>query len=92
MISISPEAVNVLKERLVMSCSEAGIGFRVLVAADERGEKTFSIKIDRAQEGDQVLEAEGVKVFVDPASAAQAADSDYELDYIDEPEGGFVLA
>lgn len=90
MISISPEAVNMLKEKLVMSCSEAGIGFRVLVAADEHGEKTFSIKVDMAREGDQVLEAEGVKVFVDPASAAQAAD--YELDYIDEPEGGFVLA
>ncbi len=56
-------------------------------AGDEHGETTFGIKVDRAREGDEALEAEGVTLFVNPASAIQAAG--HKLNYVDE--SGFVL-
>jgi Fe-S cluster assembly iron-binding protein IscA len=61
----------------------------MLVNAADFGEATFSIKLDRQHRGDQVIESNGVKVFLDPASAARI--SDYQLDYQDEPDGGFFL-
>ena len=89
MVCITPEAAKILKKKLVDSCFEAGIGFRMFVEGEHHGEKTFSIKVDKERSGDEVLEADGVRVFIDPTSATQVAD--HELDYIGEPENGFVL-
>jgi len=89
MVSTSNEAAKWLREQLVSKCFEAGIGFRMLVSTGESGKATFSIKIDRQHRGDEVIESNGIKVFLDPASAARI--SDYQLDYQDEPDGGFFL-
>ena len=89
-IGISTKAVTKLREQIVNSCLEAGIGFRMLVSTGESGKVTFSIKVDRQHPGDEVIESNGVKVFLDPASAARI--SDYQLDYQDEPGGGFFLS
>jgi len=78
-----------LREELTRKCLETGIGFRMVVGPAESGRTTFSIKLDRQRQGDEVIESNGVKVFWDPASAAQI--SDYQLDYQDEPDGGFFL-
>jgi Fe-S cluster assembly iron-binding protein IscA len=88
-IGISTKAVEQLREQLVNSCLEAGIGFRMEVSTDEAGEFTFSIRIDRQRLGDRVLESDGIKMFLDPASAFQIMG--YQLDYEDEPGGGFFL-
>lgn len=89
MISASSKAVARLREQLIHKCFEAGIGFRLLVSSNKSGSETFSVKIDRQQQGDKVIESGDVKVFLDPASAARI--SDYQLDYQDEPDGGFFL-
>jgi Fe-S cluster assembly iron-binding protein IscA len=89
MLGISREAIKMLKDKLVNGCSEAGIGFRLIVAQDERGEKTFSIKVDTEREGDEVLEADGVKLFIDTANTTWSAG--HELAYNEQDQVGFVL-
>ena len=89
MVSISNKAVATLREQLIHKCSEVGIGFRLLVSSDKSVKAAFTMKLDRQHQGDKVIDLGGVKVFLDPSSAAQI--SDYQLDYQDEPEGGFLL-
>lgn len=88
-LSISPEVAGRLKEKLLERCFEAGIGFRMLVVGGECGETAFSMQVDKACEGDLVLETDGIKVFVDRVSAARA--DDHQLDYVDEAWGSFIL-
>jgi Fe-S cluster assembly iron-binding protein IscA len=89
MLSISSRALGRLREELIHRCFEIGIGFRFAVTTDELGKATFIIKFDRQRQGDKVIESDGVKVFLDTSSAAQI--KDYQVDYNDEPEGGFFL-
>jgi len=89
MVSTSNKAAKQLREQLINKCFEAGIGFRMLINAGEPGKATFSIKLDRQHRGDEVIESNGIRVFLDPASAARI--SGYQLDYQDEPDGGFFL-
>lgn len=89
MVNTTNKAAKRLREHLIDKCFEAGIGFRMLVNSGESGKATFSIKLDRESPEDQVIESNGVKLFLDPPSAARI--SDYQLDYCDEPDGGFFL-
>ena len=89
MVNTTNKAAKRLREHLIDKCFEAGIGFRMLVNSGESGKATFSIKLDRERPQDQIIESNGVKLFLDPASAAQIGD--YQLDYRDEPGGGFLL-
>jgi len=89
MVTTSNEAAERLREQLINKCFEVGIGFRIFVEDSESGNATFSIKVDRQHQEDKVIESNGVRVFLDPASAAQI--SDFQLDYQDGPGGGFYL-
>ena len=89
MVTTSNRAASQLREYLIHKCFEAGIGFRMLVEASKSGRVNFSIKVDRQQKEDEVLESNGVKLFLDPVSSAQI--SDFQLDYQDGPGGGFYL-
>jgi len=89
MVSTSSKAVAKLRQQLIDKCSEVGIGFRLLVTTDKSSKATFNIKLDRQHQGDKVLDSGGVRVFLDLSSAAQIRD--YQLDYQDEPGGGFFL-
>jgi iron-sulfur cluster assembly protein len=89
MVNTTNKAAKRLREHLIDKCFEVGIGFRVLVNSSESGKSIFSIKLDRERPQDQIVESNGVKLFLDPASAARI--SDYQLDYLDEPDDGFFL-
>ena len=89
MVTISNKAAQRLREQLLHKCLETGIGFRILVDAGEPGKTTFSIKLDRQDQRDKVIDLGGVKVFLDPSSAARIRD--YQLDYQDGPDSGFSL-
>lgn len=89
MVNISNGAAMRLREELTRKCFNAGIGFRMVVDTTESGRTTFSIKLDRQRRGDEVMKSNGVKVFLDPASAARI--SKYQLDYQDEPDSRFFL-
>ncbi len=89
MLTASEVAASKLQEQLVHKCAEIGIGFRVIVNTDKSDMTTYSIRLDRQQQGDKVREINGIKVLMDQCSAALI--DDYELDYIDQPDGGFTL-
>ena len=89
MLTSSSEALARLREQLIHKCSESGIGFRLFVSSDKSVKAAFSMKLDRQHQGDKVIESGGVKILLDPSSAAQI--NSYQLDYRDEPDGGFFL-
>ena len=89
MVTTSNRAAKRLREQLISKCFEAGIGFRMLVESSKSGQASFSIKVDRQHQEDKVIELNGVRVFLDPDSAAQI--SDFQLDYKDGADGGFYL-
>ena len=64
MFTASVRAIEKLREQLVSKCSQADIGFRVDISTDASGGETFRIMIDRQQPGDEVIESEGIKIFV----------------------------
>ena len=89
MIQVSTRAVNKLREELVQKCLDAGIGFRIMINADENGRISSSMKFDRQRQNDMVLNLGGVKLFSDPTSVSHV--KEYHLDYLDHPDGGFFL-
>ena len=89
MVTTSSKAVARLREQLIHRCFEAGIGFRLFASTDKSGKGNYFIKVDRQQQADKVIDSGGVKLFLDPSSATQIRN--YQLDYHDEPDGGFFL-
>jgi Fe-S cluster assembly iron-binding protein IscA len=89
-MSISMKAAEHLREQLLQKFFEAGFGFRMDVSTDESGKVTFSIRLDRQCQGDKVIESDGIRMFLDSSSATQMRG--YQLDYEDEPSGGFFLS
>jgi len=89
MIVASDRAIEKLRERLIESAFKAGLGFRMLVTADKRGQRSFIIKLDRQHPEDRVVELGNVKAFLDSTTAGQIGDR--QIDYLDEPDGGFIL-
>jgi len=89
MLSISNQAAEKLREELIDKCFQANLGFRILAGGNESGEATFNIKFDMQRQGDEVIESDGVKVFLDASNAAQIKGC--HIDYSDKPGGGFFL-
>lgn len=89
MLTASNKAIEKLQQKLVAACSEMGIGFKIFAQTDESGKENFNIKIAKQPRGDEVLDLHSIKMFLDPASTAKL--ENYELDYLDEPDGGFLL-
>lgn len=89
MITASDKALEKLQEWLAHKSFETGIGFRILTVTNEFGKPAYGIKLDKQRQGDEVTEFDGVRLLLDPASATEV--TDYELDYLDELNGGFVL-
>lgn len=85
----SDKAAEKLKEDLVKRCLNIGLGYRVINNTAESGNATFSMELDKEHPGDEVVVLNGIRIFLDPANAALL--KDYELDYLDEPSGGFRL-
>jgi len=89
MITVTERALQKLESYLIQRCLDAGLGFRVSNDSHESGHAVLSIKLDKEQPGDEVVTSHGIRIFADPASAAQL--KDYALDYLDEPTGDFCL-
>jgi Fe-S cluster assembly iron-binding protein IscA len=89
MLNISSQAAEKLREELIDKCFQANLGFRILAGDSESGEAAFNIKFDMQRQGDEVIESDGVKVFLDTSSAAQV--KGYQVGYRDELGGGFFL-
>jgi len=88
-LTVSDKAAEKLKEDLIQRCLNVGLGYRLINNTAEPGKDTFSMELDKEHPGDEVVVLNGIRVFLDPANAARL--KDYELDYLDEPSGGFLL-
>jgi len=89
LVTASIKAIEELQKKLVDTCFEMSIGFRILVTSNELGEMLFSIKLDKQHEGDEVAELGSIKVFIDAVSAERVRG--YQLDYRDKPSREFFL-
>lgn len=87
-MNTTESAAQKLRGFLVQRCFDIGLGFRIKNACDESGHRAaFSIKVDHQQPDDVVIQSNGVKLLADKETAGLL--NDYELDYQDEPVGGF---
>jgi len=82
-------ATEKLKSDLINRFHENGLGFKVMPGDEVPIQVNLGITINRASKGDQVIEANGIRIFLD-SSLVDMLD-DYELDYGDEIPGGFYL-
>jgi len=88
-INISNKAVDRLKMKLLNSIQEADIGFRMEVIGDGTNDFTTNIRLDKKRSGDEVYEKDGIQIFFNPESTFPI--EEYELDFIDETEEGFIM-
>jgi len=88
-ITASDKALNKLHEWLTQKYFETGIGFRLFTLRNEFCKPIYIIKLDRQHREDEVAELNGIRFLLDPASADEF--TGYELTYLDEPDGGFLL-
>ena len=82
-------AAQKLKDDLIREFLDKGIGFRLVGDGAGDSHKDLTMKLDRASPADIVVQRCGVKILLDPASAAVL--ERYELDYKDD-SGGFFLS
>jgi iron-sulfur cluster assembly protein len=73
MLGLTPAAIEAVKG-IVGSDAEDGAGLRIVVESAGEDEAEFGMSVeDEPEEGDVVLEAEGVLIFLD-SSAAELLD------------------
>jgi len=75
--------------QLLEWCYYNNFGFTLTVSADESGNIVPSVEPGWHQEGTEIVQVRGFKFFLDMASADMVKGG--ELDYCDEPGGGFCL-
>ncbi|MFH1639897.1 MAG: hypothetical protein ABIB93_06295 [Chloroflexota bacterium] len=82
-------AAERLKEELAKRCFDADLGFRVTGGNSEPGKEIFTMKLDNRRSDDEVIDAQGIKFFLDPSSATLLRHC--RLDYLEKPVPGFLL-
>jgi iron-sulfur cluster assembly accessory protein len=85
MIRLTENAVSKVKE-VIGEQAELYAGIRVAVVGGGCSGFQYAMNLERAgREGDEVLEVDGLKVFVDDQSAPYLQDT--EIDYIETIQG-----
>ena len=67
LINITPEAVSEIKKLLANEPGKTGL--RMAIQGGGCSGMSYGLSFDNVQEKDHVVEAEGIKVFIDPKSA-----------------------
>jgi iron-sulfur cluster assembly accessory protein len=67
LLSVTPEAATEIKKLLGNEPGKTGL--RMAIEGGGCSGMSYGLSFDNAQEKDHVVEAEGVKIFVDPKSA-----------------------
>jgi len=89
MMTASDRAVEKLKDELIKKFLDVGLGYRITGKTCEPGCITLTMELDKEQPSDEVVVSHGIKILIDHQDAALLID--YELDYIDGPNGSFCL-
>jgi iron-sulfur cluster assembly accessory protein len=80
MIQVTDRAADQLRE-LLKGRDEAGVGLRLMVEKGGCAGMQYTMKIDQAASGDEVVEKLGVRFYVDADSAGYL--NGCEVDYVD---------
>lgn len=90
MITVTDSAVKQLQAIMREHSSETGKGLRIFVESGGCAGLQYGMNLDEAKEGDEVIEREGVKVFIDAESSRYMQGS--TIDYADGLSGaGFKI-
>lgn len=85
MITLSEKAMSKVRE-FIAEQSESYAGIRVALTTGGCSGFQYELKLEReSREGDQVIEVDGFKVFVDQQSMLQLDGT--EIDYVESLEG-----
>lgn len=69
-IVLTPSAADKVRRLMEEPSNEGATGLRVRVAGGGCSGLTYQLKLERSpEEADQILESEGVQIFLDPKSA-----------------------
>ena len=89
LVMMTPAAAEKVRELLTQEGDE-NLGLRIFVAGGGCSGMQYGMTLDELQEGDVVMEVEGLKLFVDEMSAGYISGS--EVDYVDSLMGaGFTV-
>jgi iron-sulfur cluster assembly accessory protein len=89
-VSLTALAAEKVRELLEQEGNET-LGLRVFVAGGGCSGLQYGMTLDESQDGDEILETEGIRVLVDEMSAQYLMGS--EIDYMDSLMGaGFTVS
>ena len=89
MLNLTPAAAEKVQELLDQE-GDPSLGLRIFVAGGGCSGMQYGMTLDEAQDGDVVVELQGIRVLVDEMSAGYIQGSD--VDYVDSLMGaGFTV-
>jgi|SRR5579883_477217 iron-sulfur cluster assembly protein len=89
LITLTPVAAEKIRSLLEQE-NDPGLGLRVFVAGGGCSGLQYGMTLDETQEGDEIVEVSGVRVFIDDMSATYLMGA--EIDYLDGLMGaGFTV-
>jgi iron-sulfur cluster assembly accessory protein len=89
LVTLTPSAAVKVQELLDQE-EEGSLGLRIFVAGGGCSGMQYGMTLDEVQEGDVVMELDGIRVLVDEMSAGYISGS--EVDYVDSLMGaGFTV-
>ncbi len=89
LVTLTPSAVLKVAE-LMEQEGDTSLGLRIFVAGGGCSGMQYGMTLDEAQEGDVVMELDGIRLLVDEMSAGYISGS--EVDYVDSLMGaGFTV-
>ena len=89
LVTLTPSAVLKVGELLEQE-GDTSLGLRIFVAGGGCSGMQYGMTLDEAQEGDVVMELDGIRLLVDEMSAGYISGS--EVDYVDSLMGaGFTV-
>jgi len=90
-LDLTPNATNVIKDLTTQPDIPQGSGLRIAPAPDGSGELQLSLQAEPVP-GDQVIDTEGARVFLEPATADLLADQTLDAQVSDAGAGFYLTA
>jgi iron-sulfur cluster assembly protein len=90
-LDLTPNATNVIKDLTTHPDIPRGSGLRIAPAPDGSGELQLSLQAEPVP-GDHVIDNEGARVFLEPATANLLADQTLDAQVSDGGAGFYLTA
>lgn len=91
MLALTPNATSVIKDLTTQPQIPDGSGLRIAAAGDGSGELQLSLQAVPVP-GDEVIDAEGARVFLEPATANLLSDQMLDAQVSDGGAGFYLTA